>query len=250
MKRTSRMTKIAAGLFWIIIWEGAAVLIGNRIILISPLEALHRLIALMETETFWLSLAASTGRVMLGFLFSMMAAFLLACLANSCRSAALLLAPVIKTMRAIPVASFVILALILFRSRYLSVFIAFTVAFPVLYTSLSDALSARSKALHEMASVFSVSLIRRIRYLDLFELLPYLLTACRMAVGMAWKAGIAAELIGIPRLSVGEHLQQAKTYLDMADLFAWTAAVIAASVLCERLVLFLIERLRDRLLRF
>ena len=250
MKSSSRAGKAAAALIWIVLWEIAALLIGNRIILISPTEALQRLSELMGTAAFWKSLAASTGRVMLGFLLSLLAAVPLSCLAYRSRTAAFLLAPVVKTMRAIPVASFVILALILFRSLYLSIFIAFTVSFPVLYTSMSDALSGRSASLHEMAEVFCVPLMRRIRYLDLFEVIPNLTTACRMAVGMAWKAGIAAELIGIPRFSVGEHLQQAKTFLDMADLFAWTVAVIAASILCERAVLFLILKIRNSYLRF
>ncbi len=250
MKGTSKAARLAAILFWLAVWEIAALAIRNHIILVSPVDALRRLLELMTTARFWLSLAASSGRVMLGFFLSLLAAVPLACLAGKSRTAGLLLLPVVRTMRAIPVASFVILALILFRSRVLSVFIAFTVAFPVLYTSMSDALLARSPALQEMARVFRVSLPVRIRYLDLFEILPRLMTACRMAVGMAWKAGIAAELIGIPRLSVGEHLQQAKTYLDMADLFAWTAAVIAASVLCERLVLFCVRKLQSRVLRF
>lgn len=250
MKNSSRTAKAAVALFWILLWEIAALLIGNRIILISPIEAIARLLELMQTAVFWRSLAASTGRVMLGFLLSLLVAIPLACLANFRRTVALLLAPLVKTMRAIPVASFVILALILFRSRVLSILIAFTVAFPVLYTSMLDALAMRSTALHEMARVFRIPLLRRIRYLDLFELMPSLSTACRMAIGMAWKAGIAAELIGIPKLSVGEHLQQAKTYLDMADLFAWTVAVIAASILCERLVLFLLHTIETRFLRF
>ena len=250
MKGASKTARFAVVLFWLALWEIAALAIGNRIILVSPVEALQRLLELMTTGRFWLSLAASTGRVMLGFFLSLLAAVPLACLARKSGTVELLLMPVVRTMRAIPVASFVILALILFRSRVLSVFIAFTVAFPVLFTSMSDALLARSPALQEMAHVFRVSLPVRIRYLDIFEVLPRLMTACRMAVGMAWKAGIAAELIGIPRLSVGEHLQQAKTYLDMADLFAWTAAVIVASVLCERLVLLGIEKLQSRVLRF
>ena len=250
MKDASGIRRLFAVLFWVLVWQIAALLIRNRIILVSPAEALQRLFALMGTKRFYLSLAASAGRVMLGFFLALALAAPLACLAEKNGAVRLLLSPAVKTMRAIPVASFVILALILFSSRLLSILIAFTVAFPVLYTALLDALAARSRDLHEMARVFRVPVSRRFRYLDAFELLPRLATACRLAVGMAWKAGIAAELIGIPRLSVGEHLQQAKTYLDMADLFAWTAAVIAASAACERLILFGLERLRDRALRF
>ena len=242
--------RVSAAVFWLTVWQIAAMRIQNKIILITPAEAFARLAQLAVTGTFWKALCASAGRVMGGFGLAVLAAVPLACFSVRAGWVEDLLKPVVKTMRAIPVASFVILSLILFSSRFLSVFIAFTVAFPMLYTGMTDALRSRSLPLREAADVFRVRFFRRIRYLDLPEILPHLATVCRMAVGMAWKAGVAAELIGIPRSSIGEHLQQAKTYLDMADLFAWTVAIVAVSALCERGVLALLESVRRHALRF
>ena len=45
---------------------------------------------------------------------------------------------------------------------------------------------------------------------------------------MAFKSGIAAEVIGVPDFSIGANLYEAKIYLDTASLFAWTLAAGAA----------------------
>ena len=71
--------------------------------------------------------------------------------------------------------------------------------------------------------------VRRVVAIDGPQVLPYFVAACRAGMGLAWKAGIAAEVIGLPTGSIGERLYQAKLFLSSADLFAWTAVIVAAS---------------------
>ena len=80
--------------------------------------------------------------------------------------------------------------------------------------------------------------------------MPFFHAACRISLGLCWKAGVAAEVIGMPRGSVGERLQQAKVYLDTPDLFAWTLVIVALSLTFEKLVLYLINRAACLLERF
>ena len=58
---------------------------------------------------------------------------------------------------------------------------------------------------------------------------------------MAWKSGIAAEVIGVPAHSIGEKLYMAKIYLSTAELFAWTFVIIIVSKVFEKLFLFLLD---------
>lgn len=88
----------------------------------------------------------------------------------------------------------------------------------------------------ERAKVFRVSLLKKIRYLYLPQLLPFLLSASSLAVGMAWKSGIAAEIIGLSKDSIGNQLYQAKIYLMTPELFAWTMVTVLLSIACEQLV--------------
>ena len=146
-------------------------------------------------------------------------------------------------LKAVPVASFVILALIWAGSRNLSVVISFLVVLPVVYVNTMAGLKSTDKKLLEMAAVFRMPLWRKIRFIYLPALVPHLVSGCRIALGMSWKSGAAAEVIGLPEHSIGEHLYMAKIYLETADLFAWTLVIILVSALFERIVLFLISGL-------
>ena len=72
--------------------------------------------------------------------------------------------------------------------------------------------------------------------------LPFLLAGCATSLGMSWKAGVAAEVIGVVAGSLGERLYDAKIYIQTADLLAWTVVIVALSALFERLVLVLLRR--------
>ena len=249
-KTHSMRGRLLAVLFWLLLWQVGAAALNSRILLVSPLQTLIRLAELICSLSFWQTVMNTSGQVMAGFGLALGLALPLSFLAGRFGLVSALLSPALKALRSIPVASFIILALILLPSRMLAVLISFMVAFPILYQAVADALQRRSTALQEAAAVFRLNGWRRLRYLDAFQLLPALATACRMCVGMCWKAGVAAELIGIPRQSIGERLQQAKLYLDTADLFAWTAAIIVLSAVFERAVLWMIDTAAKRALRF
>ena len=76
----------------------------------------------------------------------------------------------------------------------------------------------------------------------LSQVMPYATTACKLGLGLCWKAGIAAEVIGIPTGSIGEKLYKAKVYLETPDLFAWTIVIIAVSVGFEKIFMFILKK--------
>ena len=137
----------------------------------------------------------------------------------------------------------------LFRSpsSRVAVLLSAFVVFPLTYQSVFTGLSAVDRKLLEMAQVFRMPFRRRLRYLYIPQLVPFVLSSCRVSVGMCWKAGIAGEIIGLPEFSIGEQLYLAKLYLNMGDLFAWTLLLIAASKGTEQLVLWGIDRVSARL---
>ena len=138
-------------------------------------------------------------------------------------------------------ACFVIVALIGIPSSRIAVLLSAFVVFPLTYQSVFSGLSAVDRELLEMAKVFRMPFSRQLRYLYIPQLAPFVLSGCRVSVGMCWKAGIAGEIIGLPRFSVGEQLYMAKLYLNMGDLFAWTLLIIAVSMLTERVVVWAVD---------
>lgn len=246
--KSSKLKKISILLFWLLVWELAARITDNRIILVGPIESLSVLFSMLPDPLFWRSVLTTLIKIMAGFLLSALSALLLGALAYFHPLIKDLLDPVISLMRSIPVASFVILALIwLGGSSELSIVVSFIVVFPMIWETAIGGLMSSDPRLLELSEVYGMGLMPRLRYIYIPALLPYLLSAMSSVIGMAWKSGVAAELIGQPRNTIGFYLYQSKVFLDTAGLFAWTFTVIVLSYLSERLIKLLISRMERRL---
>lgn len=239
--KNKRKIKIWAVTVWLVIWQAVSMWIGQEILLVSPVTVLSAFIKLMAEKVFWLSVASSLLRITGGFLLAVIVGTILASLAAVFQKVQEFLEPFIVTVKSIPVASFVILILIWVSSRNLSVVISFLMVFPIIYTNVLDGINHMDMQLREMAEVFQIPAARRIRWIYLSQIMPFFRTGCSLGLGLCWKAGVAAEVIGIPQNSIGENLYNAKIYLDTAELFAWTMVIICISVLFEKGFLRLID---------
>lgn len=229
-------------LFWISLWQAADMIIDNAIVFVGPMDVIRSFYLLLPDPDFWYAVIRSFGRISLGFLTAFLSGILVGSTAFKYRLVKELLDPLILLIKSVPVASFVILALIWIGSKNLAVFISFLVVFPILYVNTITGLEHADKKLLEMAQVFSVGLTGRIRFIYLPALFPHLTSGCLVALGMSWKSGIAAEVIGVPSMTIGENLYMAKIYLSTADLFAWTIVIILVSALFEKIFLWLLKK--------
>ena len=250
---------VLAAAFWLAVWQAVSMAVGQPILLASPAATLARLWALARTADFWRSLLFTLGHILAGYALAASAGILLAVLASRFALAMLagrfglvsaLLSPLLAAMRSVPVASFVIAALIWVPSKRLSVLIAFVIVLPVIYAGTLDGIRQIDPKLREMARVFRMGRWNRLRAVDLPAALPSVASALSVSIGLAWKSGVAAEVIGSPGGSVGEKLYKAKVYLATPDLFAWTLAIVLVSAGCARLLrlgLKRLERIGERL---
>ena len=171
--RRPRTIRAWAVLVWLALWQLGAMAIDQQIILVSPLRVLSRLWELIPTPDFWGSIAYSLVRITAGFLLGVAAGTVLAALSARFRRVEELLAPAMLAIKSIPVASFIILALILFSSRNLAVPISFLIVLPVLYSNVLGGIRAADSQLMEMARVFRIPVGRSIRYVYLPQVMPY-----------------------------------------------------------------------------
>ena len=222
-------------IFWLLVWHMASIAIGHDILLVSPFDAGKRLIELAGNGEFWISVGLSLSRIATGFASALATGIVLAAASARLPFMRHLLAPLVATIKSVPVASFVILILIWVSSEHLSVAISFLMAFPIVYTTMLEGIEQTDRNLLEMADVFDIGPFNRLRFIYASQVLPYFQAACSLSLGMCWKAGIAAEVIGLPAMSIGEHLYEAKVYLATSDLFAWTLVIICISILGETL---------------
>lgn len=239
--------RLGALVFWLAIWQVAAVSINQDIVLTSPIQTIQTLFSLVQQREFWVSIGLSLLRIFAGGVLAFTVGSLLAFLSFKYKPIKILFEPLISTIKSIPVASFVILLLIWVRTPYLSISISFLMALPIIYIAVLEGLLGTDQQLIEMADVYQIYGWRRIKAIYLSQLMPSLKTATSLAMGFCWKSGIAAEVIGLPAFSIGEHLYNAKVYLDTPALFAWTLVVIVMSALGEKIVMRLVSWAAERL---
>jgi len=216
------------------------------ILLASPVKVMERLGTIWREKDFLSTVLFSMGRIFGGFLLAFVTGIGLALLAGRFRTVEILLWPYVVTIKSVPIASFIILCLIWFSYTQMTVFIAFLIAFPVIYTNVLHGIRSTDPQLLEMASLYRVRGIRKLFYVEMPGIMPFLTSACSVAIGMAWKAGVAAEVIGVINGSIGQKLYDAKIYFQNADLLSWTLIIILLSVAGEKAFVWMIRFLYGR----
>lgn len=228
-------------LFWLIVWQLAAMAINKKVILVTPVAAAKKLLELMQTANFYKTCANSFLRISAGFMLGFAGGIVTGMLSFRFKAARAVISPLMTAVKTIPVASFIIFALFWISSRDLSVFIAFLIVMPIIYGAVTDGAANTDRKLKEAAEIFCLSPYKKIRYLYLPAVMPFLISACSAAAGLAFKSGAAAEVIGQPDFTLGDMLFRAKIYLETAYLFAWTAVIIILSKVFEAIVTGLLK---------
>jgi NitT/TauT family transport system permease protein len=234
--------RLGIALFWLAAWQGLALLVHNPVVLVGPWETLLALIDMLPTPEFRRALGGSLLHILGGFLLGACLGVLLAFLSYSRPFFRDLLAPVIGVMKAVPMVSFVVLLLIWAGSRGLSLYVTAAVVLPILYLNTLEGLLGTDRKLLELAQVYRMGFPARLRGVYLPGLKPQLLGAMELAVGMAWKSGVAAEVIGQPVNSLGNSLYRAKIYLDTDRILAVSAVTAILSWGLGKLVLLALRK--------
>ena len=231
-------------LFWLLAWQGgsmalAAAYPSGGLLLASPVRAGLRLLELLPEPLFWRAVGNSSLRILGGFLLSGALAVGLAALAAGRPWLQDLLAPPVAGVKAVRVASFFVVARVWLDRRSL-------VVFPPVYLNVLEGIRRTDSRLLELAQVYRIPLRRRLWGIYVPQALPYFRSASSLALGLCWKAGVAAEVIGLPAGTVGERLYTAKIYLQTPDLFAWTTVVLVLAALFEKLFLTAVNALAGK----
>lgn len=242
------IVKAFAIVFWIIVWQIIYMIVGSDVIVASPFATFMRVIDLAKTSFFWLCTLTSISNILIGFLIAVIIGALLAALSSKFEFIDVLFSPIIKLIKATPVASFIILALFWIKNQVPS-FIAFLMVVPIIYSNLYEGFKNVDKNLLEMAKIYKFSFIKKVRLIFIPSLMPYFVSAISVGLGFAWKSGIAAEVIGLSKNSLGLEIYNSKIYIETTDLFAYTLVIILLSVLMEKAVMFTLKKLSKKVLK-
>ncbi len=233
---------LAAVVFWLAVWWAAAAYVDKELLIPTPYAVLKRLAELAVTADFWLAALYSLLRIFSGALSGVVLGSLLA--AATCRFdlADMIFSPAMKVVRTVPVASFIILVLLWVKKDYVPAVISCLMVLPVMWESVCAGIGSANPLLLEMSRAYRMSGARVARYIYLPAVRPHFFAGIRNCIGLAWKSGVAAEVICLPKLAVGTQVYYSKIYLETPSLFAWTITVIALSLLLEKAVTLLSHR--------
>ncbi len=247
-KTKAMVIKLGAAAFWLLIWQAVYLVVAQEILIVSPVHAFGRLLVLSCQPSFWHSVLGTCLRVLAGFVISIVCGSILAWLTHRFVLLYHLFSPLLEVIKATPVASFIILAIIWLAAGRIPAFIVMLMLIPMIWANLYAGLGSVDNQLLEMAAVFGFSRWKTLRLIYIPALMPNFLAACTTGLGFAWKSAIAAEVIAHPVNSIGTQIYNARIYLETADLYAWTIVVILLSVLLEKLTVSLLESFRRRML--
>jgi NitT/TauT family transport system permease protein len=233
--------KTAAVILALLVWQGLAMWLADDLILVSPIKVFLRLGTIWQEAGFFARIGFSLWRIACGFFLAFIAGVLLAVLAGRFPLIETLLFPYMAVVKAVPVVSFIVIAYVWMSSRTVVMFISFLIVLPTVYTGMLSGIKARDRKMDEMADVFGISPLRRFLFVRLPALSPYILSSVSLGAGLAFKSGIAAEIIAVPAESMGEAMYYASLWLQNVDLFTWTVVLLIMSVLFEKMLSLLLK---------
>ncbi len=226
--------QLLAVLFWLLVWEVLVLSVDNELLLPSPASVLLTLLDLIQTLDFWQTILYSSLRIIFGCLLAISTGLVFAIGAYRFLWVKDLLALPVKIMETIPVACFIIIALIWLHPQNLSILVAYMMVLPIIYSNVLQGLKSRDEKLLQMARVFGVSTWKKIKAIYAPAVRPFFLSAVTVGISFGWKAGIATEIIANSNHSIGERLYEAKLYWMTKEQLAWAVVIILISIFYEK----------------
>ena len=221
--------------FWLSVWYILAAIIDKEIFLPFPHTVVKRFFVLAGELSFLKTVATSLVRIVLGFLLGVGLGFGLAFATYKSKLLEAIFSPAIRVARATPVVSFILLAYLWLNNDTIPIFIALLMVLPIVWQNVLAGLKNRDIKLKEMARVFKISPLKRFSKITFPEIRPHFYSGCLTSLGLAWKSGVAAEVISYPRVAIGREMNDARMVLETADVLVWTVTVVVLSLVLEGL---------------
>ncbi|GKX29919.1 ABC transporter permease [Vallitalea longa] len=235
--------KIIAFIFWILVWEIIALLINKEIYLPTPYNTFKVLVSEIKTAMFWQTVFSTIFRVAIGFFIACIIGIIFGIICGVNKFIYEILNLIIVAVKSTPVMSFILIAVIWFKSDNVPIFICFLMCFPIIWTSVVGGINNIDKRLIDMAYVYKVDKKYIVKDIYIPSIVPYITTAMITSLGLGWKVTVAAEVLSSPKFSIGTKLYDAKVYVESEQLFAWTIVVIALSLILEYIFKYLLRKI-------
>lgn len=228
--------------FWLVVWQLISMIFKEEILFVSPFKVFMTTFENLKEYEFYKSIFSTLYKILIGFSFGTVIGIVFAIISYNFKVFKELIYIPMLAIKSIPVVSFIVLLLFFVDSKNLSIYISFIMVLPIIYLNVYKGLYNVDRNLLNMAVIYRVNNKKKIKYIYIDAVKPFLESAMTISIGLAFKSGIAAEVIGLPKFGVGTMIYNSKVYLDTANLFSYTIVAVVLSFICEKLILKLLRR--------
>lgn len=248
MKKVDRknIIKVISILFWLLFWHIISSFINSDIILPKPIQVFSTVLNLIFTKEFWIIILNSSSKIIFGFVLALIVGIVFAIISSRLWIFDFFISIPMKLIKASPIASFIILALLWVKGKNLSILVSFLMVMPIIYTNVKEGIKETDKKLIEMSKVFGITRLKKVQHIYIPSIIPYLSSAITVGLSFCFKSGIAAEVIGIPKRTIGYNLYEAKLNLMTKEVLAWTIVIIIISFVFEYIVFYVVRKWGDK----
>ena len=227
-------------------WELIALIVNDSFFMPDVIETFKSLVNILSSGSFFKVISTAFYRVFSGLLIGIISGVVLATLCFKFDILNTILSPIVSIMKATPVACIIVLLWIRLNYTEIAIFVVMLMVLPIVWQNVFDGYKAIDTSLVEVAEIFELSYIKKLKVLIIPSILSYLLPAIITSVGLAWKAEIAAEIM--TNSNIGKLIYNFKTVsYDTASIFAWTVIIVVLSIIFEGITKRFLGRLANEL---
>ncbi|OAA31333.1 ABC transporter permease [Kosmotoga arenicorallina S304] len=222
-----------SALLLFLIWEIIFIVVGNSLLLPGPIETAVKLVELITTGALWTPLLSTVAKATLGMLLALLLSLFTGFLLGISNFLYILFRPVILTLQAVPIVSWLALAILWWGVGFRSpMYIVFLTLFPIMTLNIIQGVRSVDIKLIEMAKVFSLK--KGIIFKDIYlgSILPFVFSSLKISSGAMWKSVAVAEFM-VGATGIGRKIADAKYFLDTSSVFAYTLVLVFLGLVSE-----------------
>lgn len=219
-----------------LLWYGFSQIVNNPFVLPNPLDVIKRLVLLLGDPKTYLIVFTTLYRLIIAFTLSAVLAIILGLLAGNYSFIAEFLKPLVSVLRTLPVASIIVIILIIFGNKLSLYLITFLMIFPLIYEATKDGIMNIPQDLNNNIALETHHKLIIMLKIQLPLAFSYIKTSLFQGLGLGFKVIVMAEFISQTTKGIGKELYSGSISINYELVFAWTLIIIILVLLFELLL--------------
>ena len=220
-------------------------IIGNELIIASPLKTAIEALKLLTDKGFYISLLFTLLRVIIAFLISFFLAIIFVLISKKSKVFSSFISLLVGGMRSLPTLAVLLLILVAVSRSFAPVIVCVLSLFPIFYKDIKSGIDRTENNLSNLLKVYKISKKDKVFKVYIPSMAKSIIKDASSGLSFSLKLIISAEILANVYKSVGALMQNSSVYMENAKLTALTLAVCLIGVLIEFIGEIFVARLGE-----